>query len=425
LAVLGTGWRRVASRLPGSGASGLVPALSILHHRELRRVGECAHLWPLRDDEDIRLSRLETSFLDQEGVDAGPLADPYISRAPVVLRCTEGGLELACDPERVDLRVDGAPVSKPLVVDPARLDPGLVLELADEAALLLHLLDPSFESEGCPGMVGHSEALRAVRSEILRVAELPGPVLIVGEPGVGKRIVARAIHNRGRRRGPYLEASMASLDPGAAMEELFGVGPEPSTAPSEGRRSVFDRAGGGTLFLDEVAGLPAELQHALLRALDAVGLRSTAGGGAGSAALRLIAATSADLLAEASAGRLLLALFYRLSGHEIFVPPLRERLIDVPLLFTHFVREKLLEIGEEERLKPPCHDGPRPWLSAAVVARLVRHSWPGNVRELKCVAHKLAISARSCSEPLDPDVVGAMLSANGLRLRPARKTPVC
>ena len=186
-------------------------------------------------------------------------------------------------------------------------------------------------------MVGSSPALDAVRRAVARVAPTDATVLVLGETGTGKELVARAVHDGSPRRGrAFVPVSGVALAPGLITSELFGHEAGAFTGAARRRVGRFEQAHGGTLFLDEIGEMPAEAQALLLRALQERVIERV-GGEAVAVDVRVVAATNRNLAAEVAAGRFRADLFYRLNVFPIAVPPLRDRRPDVPDLVAYFV----------------------------------------------------------------------------------------
>jgi DNA-binding NtrC family response regulator len=225
-----------------------------------------------------------------------------------------------------------------------------------------------------PILVGQSPAMEAVRQVIGQVCRTAFPVLIEGESGAGKEVVARAIHSAGRRgRGPFVAVNCAAIVDSLLEAELFGIEDRTATGV-RGRRGKFELAGGGTLFLDEIADLSSAAQAKLLRVLQDFTIERVGGHVPIPIDVRVIAATNRPLAALVSQGRFRADLFYRLNGVEVRVPPLRERRGDVPALVAHIL-SRHREYGKAH-------------LSRDAMAALQVHSWPGNVRELERVIER-------------------------------------
>jgi two-component system nitrogen regulation response regulator GlnG len=184
---------------------------------------------------------------------------------------------------------------------------------------------------------------------------------------------------------------MGAVPPSLAAAELFGAARGAYTGAAGKREGYFDRARGGTLFLDEIGEMPPEVQALLLRALESGEIQTLGAEAPHRVDVRVVAATDADLETAVAAGSFRAPLLHRLRGYEIRLPALRERRDDVGRLFFHFVEQELATIGE--RLPDPGPED-RPWLPAAVMARLAAADWPGNVRQLKNAARQLVIASR-------------------------------
>ncbi len=373
-------------------------ALTILYHPDVRRAGERAILGGLAPGRPVPLSRLEPVFEPPYRSGARPLLDRCISRSPLlVTREPEGTVTLSVRGSRTRLVVDGVQIPQTRSVTPEEVERGVVLELADRVVLLLHTLPallPPYSAERL-GLIGESEGLQRVRHEIRRVADLEVPVLLRGETGTGKELVANAIHEAGPRRdGPCLSVNMGAIPPSLATSELFGAVKGSYTNSVRDHLGFFQRAHGGTLFLDEIGEASPEVQVMLLRVIETGEIQRVGAPGLQKVDVRLIAATDADLEDAIEAGRFRAPLLHRLSGYELMIPPLRERRDDFGRLFCHFLAEELRAIGEEHRLIPPEDTAPL-WLPTSVVARLARYSWPGNIRQLHNTVRQMVIASRA------------------------------
>jgi len=220
------------------------------------------------------------------------------------------------------------------------------------------------------GMVGESPPMQALRRRIARVAAAPDvPVLVLGETGTGKELVAHAIHNASpRASGPFIAESCGALAEGVLASELFGHEAGSFTGAQGRRRGLLEQAHGGTLFLDEVGEMPPRVQVMLLRALQEGAIRRVGGERPVRIDTRILAATHRDLPAMVAAGSFREDLYYRLCGATLRVPPLRERIGDLPLLIAHFLKE-----ARRSELVP----------SSEAMKALLAWSWPGNVRQLR------------------------------------------
>ncbi|WP_437758937.1 sigma 54-interacting transcriptional regulator [Sorangium sp. So ce1389] len=230
-------------------------------------------------------------------------------------------------------------------------------------------------------IVGRGPALRAVFATLDRVVDTPVSVLVTGESGTGKELVARAIHFAGPRKGgPFMGINCAALPAALLESELFGHVRGAFTGADRDRTGLVVAARGGTLFLDELGEMPLEVQAKLLRVLQEREVRPVGSAEAVRVDFRLVCATNRDLLAETARGRFREDLYYRVAVVQIRLPPLRDRLEDLPELALHFVRRAAEQLGR-----------PAPLLSREALRRLGQHGWPGNVRELENVITKAVV----------------------------------
>jgi two-component system, NtrC family, nitrogen regulation response regulator NtrX len=232
-------------------------------------------------------------------------------------------------------------------------------------------------------MVGDSQLMAQLREQVAMTAPTNGRVLIYGENGTGKELVARSIHAMSRRRaGPFVEVNCAAIPEELIESELFGHVKGAFTGAVADRRGKFELADGGTLFLDEIGDMSLKTQAKVLRVLQEQVVEPVGGASSVKVDVRVLAATNKELPAEIRAGRFREDLYFRLNVIPIFVPPLRDRDADVPVLADHFMAEFAREYGRRPKKLDP---------SAA--ARLRAYRWPGNVRELRDVIERLIIMA--------------------------------
>jgi hydrogenase-4 transcriptional activator len=230
-------------------------------------------------------------------------------------------------------------------------------------------------------IIGEDEGLRLTMERARLVAPSDVPVLLLGETGSGKEVVARAIHTGSPRAGrPFLRVNCGAMSPGLIDSELFGHERGSFTGASAERKGWFERADGGTLFLDEIGELPAEVQVRLLRVLQDGTFERVGGQRSLHADVRVVAATHRDLEAMVADERFRQDLWFRLAVFPIVVPPLRERPEDIPSLATHFAARAASRFGF-----PRCSP------SASDVELLIAYPWPGNVRELIAVMERAVI----------------------------------
>ncbi|HET9489902.1 MAG TPA: sigma-54 dependent transcriptional regulator [Methylomirabilota bacterium] len=233
-------------------------------------------------------------------------------------------------------------------------------------------------------VLARSEAMQEVFELLRSVAEMDTTVLIHGETGVGKELLARSIHFSGPRRDkPFVAVNCAAIPAELFESELFGFRKGAFTSASESRRGFFQTANGGTLLLDEIGEMPVGLQSKLLRAIEERRVTPIGADRAVDIDVRFIATTNKDLQAEVERGAFRRDLFYRLSVVPIRVPPLRERPGDIPLLAQHF-----LEVSARRAKKPVRVIAP------GAMDALCRYAWPGNVRELENVIERAVIVAK-------------------------------
>lgn len=244
-------------------------------------------------------------------------------------------------------------------------------------------------------LIGSSPAMQKLRDAIARVAPVPSPVLITGESGSGKELVARAVHRQSGAKGPFIALNSAALPQDLVESELFGHERGAFTGAVALRKGAFEAAAGGTLFLDEIGELPLSAQAKLLRVLEQREVTRVGGTRTIPVDARVVAATNRDLDAETRAGRFREDLLYRLNVHVLAVPPLRERLSDVPEL----VQFLLAATGARFHMRPRT-------LSGEAVECLMAHEWGrNNVRELRNVLERMLIAADA--DPIGIDDVPA------------------
>jgi two-component system nitrogen regulation response regulator GlnG len=375
-----------------------VPALTVLFHPDLRRVGERVVLSEIPLGREALVGRQGPEFSWPGSATGGPLADRHISRHPLhFLPAPRGGVVLRIGESRTRVVADGAPVLTAQEFPAAEVERGVVLELSERIVLLLHHVR-SLPAEAAErfGLVGASHGMARVRWDVRRVADLDVPVLLRGETGTGKELVARALHEAGpRRNGPFVGVNLGALPPTLVASELFGAVKGAYTGSVQGQEGYFRRAHGGTLFLDEVGEAPAEVQVMLLRVLETREVHAVGSQAPQRVDVRVVAATDADLEERVRREQFKAPLLHRLAGYEIWLPPLRERRDDVGRLLLHFLAQELAAVGERHRLDAdPATPTSELWLPPGLVARLARYAWPGNVRQLRNVARQLVIGSR-------------------------------
>jgi two-component system nitrogen regulation response regulator NtrX len=264
-------------------------------------------------------------------------------------------------------------------------------------------------------MVGESRAMVSLREQVAIAAPSNGRVLILGENGTGKELVARNIHAMSRRRaGPFVEVNCAAIPEELIESELFGHVRGAFTGAVADRRGKFEVAHGGTIFLDEIGDMSLKTQAKVLRVLQEQVMEAVGGSTRIRVDARVMAATNKDLPAEIRAGRFREDLYFRLNVVPIFVPPLRDRPEDIGLLADHFMAMLAREYGRRPKVFEPD-----------AVTALQRYAWPGNVRELRNVVERLMImvssdrvSARDMQFLGQGDIVGPSSGAEPQALAP-------
>ena len=301
-------------------------------------------------------------------------------RRPVILITAHGSIDVA-----VEAMKGGAEdfLTKPL--DYTKLH-ALLASMAAELRQRdwVRALESRLERAGLAGLVGESRPMRQVFDLIATLAASDASAIISGESGTGKEVVARAIHELSpRREGPFVAVNAAAIPEGVSESELFGHEKGAFTGAVQARPGYFELADGGTLLLDEITEMPMALQPKLLRILETRRTRRLGGSREIPFDVRVLAATNREPLAAVRNGFLREDLFYRLNVFEITLPPLRERLQDVPLLAQHFIHEFNRK-----------HDMAVEGLREATRELLCSYAWPGNVRELRNVIERAVILAR-------------------------------
>ncbi len=249
--------------------------------------------------------------------------------------------------------------------------------------------------DGGETIVGADFGLKSVMDQAMRVARLDSPVLLLGETGVGKDVIANAIHAASsRREGPFISVNCGAIPESLLDSELFGHERGAFTGALSRQRGRFERADGGTIFLDEVGELPPQAQVKLLRVLQDRTIERVGGSETITLDIRVLAATNRNLEGMVTSGEFRSDLWFRLSVFPIHVPPLRERMIDLPALVRHFLVLKAKELKLSSV----------PAVTEAAMDRLAQYGWPGNIRELANVIERALILA--WNRPVEPAHLG-------------------
>ncbi|MEJ8819475.1 sigma-54-dependent transcriptional regulator [Lacibacter sp. H407] len=236
---------------------------------------------------------------------------------------------------------------------------------------------PAFEN-----IIGKSPALLQVFDQLTRVAHMDTSVLILGESGTGKEKLAYAVHELSPRRyNPFVIVNCAVLPPNLVESELFGHEKGAFTGAVAQRKGKFEMAHEGTIFLDEIGELPIDMQAKLLRVLQEKQIERVGGNKSISVNVRIVAATNRNLEKEVAEGRFRIDLYYRLNVFPLIVPPLRERMDDIPLLVNYFIEEFCRKSGQDMKITNDA------------LLQLMQYDWPGNIRELQHVVERSALMA--------------------------------
>jgi len=257
-------------------------------------------------------------------------------------------------------------------------------------------------------IIGADFGLSEVMDRVRQVAPTSSPVLLTGETGVGKEVIASAIHDMSvRHAGPFIKVNCGAIPPGLMDSELFGHEKGAFTGAISQKRGLFERASQGTIFLDEIGELTPEVQVRLLRVLQEKEIERVGGDRSIKLDLRVIAATHRRLETLIDEGRFREDLYFRLMIFPIHIPPLRERISDLPALVQHFLEKKTQELGLADI--PPLRPG--------TMERLMDYRWPGNVRELENAVERALIVSRG--RPLTFESVGPLPGPGPVEPRPA------
>jgi len=382
--------------LTGSSGFPQVPALTIIWHPDLDRVGQIAPLTSLIESGLVHLSRDQPIFLPPGSTAGEPLDHRGISLQHSVLDIvySRGTLELRRADPSGKVEIDREPLGERRRVSAEDLQRGLIIRASRHFVFCLHAVHLPISRSTTLGLIGTSDGIEDARRSIIRVARKNTPVLLRGESGTGKELAAKAIHAAGvRPRGPFVAVNMATLGAERAVAALFGHTRGAFTGAAADHAGKFRSADGGTIFLDEIGETPREVQPMLLRVLDDQVIDPLGSSKPMKVDVRIIAATDAKLERAVLELRFELSLYNRLnSAVVIYLPPLRERREDIGSLLVNYLREGFGDNALLQRLQDPDRPGGS-WLSARDVATVAVSPLSGNVRSIIGLARQLVTEA--------------------------------
>ncbi|WP_262692589.1 sigma 54-interacting transcriptional regulator [Kordiimonas aestuarii] len=372
----------IPERLQGSAGEPVVPSIAIVWHPDPDRVGSTSTLLS-SGNSGAAISRSEPLFSKPPHKDGKPLLDHHVSRAPVGIRRTATRTyTITPPPSRMQIAVNGNIITAPTEV--ALEDCGGTIFLSLSAHVVLAIFEQPMDPAGSlhhHGMIGISAETQFLRANIERIAPSGIPVLIRGETGTGKEIVAAALHALSPHSAkPMLSVNMATLAPELAAAELFGAEKGAYTGAHQARAGLFEQANGSTIFLDEIGSVPESVQPMLLRTLELGEIRRVGGTRVMRTSARIIAATDQSLETSGFSHPLL----RRLERYVLTVPALRQRRVDIGPLIVYFFRQFYRQNPD---IAPA--DIPSEW-----IVPLFLHNWPGNVRELRNVVEQMALGLK-------------------------------
>ena len=371
---------------------------------QVRSTGTAATLWRWVEDGEGDLVITDVVMPDENGLDLIPRIKRVRPDMRVIVMSAQSTLMTA-----VKAAQRGAFEYLPKPFDLRELIAVVGRALASPAEPIVHAPEPKDADERLP-LIGRSASMQEIYRTIARLTTADLTVMINGESGTGKELVARALHDYGKRRaGAFVAVNMAAIPRELIESELFGHERGAFTGATNRSQGRFEQANGGTLFLDEIGDMPPEAQTRLLRVLQEGEFTSVGGRQPIKANVRIIAATHRDLRNAIRLGQFREDLFYRLNVVPIRLPPLRERAEDIPLLARHF-----LDRAREDGL-------PSKMLDQSAIDRMRQHAWPGNVRELENLMRRLA--ALCPEETITAGIVDTELAEATPSISPAADHP--
>jgi two-component system, NtrC family, nitrogen regulation response regulator GlnG len=386
----------VQSVAPETFDNDRVLTMSIAFHPDWRRIGEQSRfVSPGTINKPIEISRVSPMFSRPEVRGQSPITDGFVSRKPVMLAGLAGNaLRVWCPAGGQKHTINGAALSEAQEFSEEEQAAGLIINLADRVILILRRTPLNFKKSPPLGLIGVSPEIEHVRQQILKVADTSTPVLIHGETGSGKELVARAIHNQSLRSAQdFLAINMAAIPETTAVSQLFGHTKGAFSGAEREHSGYFGQADGGTLFMDEIGETSLETQAILLRVLETSKRQPVGSNEEQDVDVRVLTATDMDLDAAVRADRIREPLLHRLKAYDIKLPCLNERPEDIGPLFIHFLKKELLAIGGWTQWAGQQNENEL-WIEPQFVVSLIRHPWTGNVRELQNLVRKLVIANR-------------------------------
>lgn len=336
--------------------------------------------WERLEQEDFDVVVTDLNMKGMSGVELTERVCKNRQDLPVIVITAFGSLETAIATLRAGANDF---ITKPFDIDQLVVAVERAIQSRSLRAEVTRLRDEVARSKPSADFIGDGPAMRKLHEVIARVAETDATVLVTGESGSGKELVARDVHKRSKRAGgPFVAINCAALPETLLESELFGHVKGAFTDAKTSKRGLFVEASGGTLFLDEIGELPPGIQAKLLRALEERSVRPVGGTSETPFDARLVTATNRDLESLVESGRFREDLYYRINVVHVDLPPLRSRGSDVVLLAQHFTTKLSAPMGKTVK-----------GFSSAVAERLISYSWPGNVRELQnCIERAIALA---------------------------------
>jgi len=397
-------------QVPIAPGAALTPTLTVLAHPDVSRIGDRLAL----ASRSLTISRTDGPFTSPDHQRSSPLSTRWISRSAIDVSIRpDGAVRIAHDPARVRLDLGGETAPASIIVPLDRIARGVSWVINGTVALLMHQSRLTATPER-HGLIGYSDAMVRLRDRIDPAARSGLSVLVRGETGTGKELVAQALHTCSARADrPFIAVNLGAIPTALAASTLFGHETGAFSGAGAGQPGAFRAAEGGTLFLDEVGEAPAAVQTALLRVLEAGEIMPVGRSRPVGVDVRVVAATDFDLERAAAEGRFRSALLERLGALELHTPALRARPEDVGRLLFHF-----LSAGSAAHRLSSATRPDELWPPAAIVARLASYDWPRNVRQLRNIAFEMATF--SAEGPFEPGPkLSAILRSTSLPVGPA------